>query len=69
MSWTQTRARLAGRSRSLPPGHPELEDLKRLLRFERLEEHVEHILDGWPPLRDDQLDSIVGLLHAARTTE
>jgi len=58
------RARIAALSRDRAPDDPELVEERRLLRASRLEEHVDKVLAGWPPLTDEQLDRIAALLRA-----
>lgn len=55
-------------SKHRPPGDPELEALRQKSRADYVYEHVETLIDGWPPLSNEQLDKIAGLLLAARTS-
>ena len=58
------RARIAALSRDRRPDDPELVDARRSLRAARLEERVNEMLAGWPPLTDEQLDRVAALLRA-----
>jgi hypothetical protein len=58
------RARIAALCRDRDPDDPELIDARRSLRAERLAEHVDKVLAGFPPLTDAQLDRIAALLRA-----
>ncbi len=58
------RARIGALSRDREPDDPELVAARRDLAAERLVEHVERILAGWPPLTDEQLDRVARLLRA-----
>ncbi|MGO9382398.1 MAG: hypothetical protein ACLP4W_09945 [Mycobacterium sp.] len=61
---THHRARIAALSRDRDPDDPELVEARRSLRASRLEEHVAKVVDGWPPLTDEQLDNVAALLRA-----
>lgn len=68
MSWTSERARIAAISRDIragirPADDPALTEAYRNLRAERLAQHVTKIVTDWPPLSDEQLDRIAGLLR------
>jgi hypothetical protein len=56
-------------SKHLPPGDPQLEELRQQMRGEYLLEHVKTLLQDWPPLSNDQLDKVAGLLLSARTSD
>ena len=45
------------------PDDPELIEARRNLRALRLEEHVTKVLDGAPPLSDEQRERIAALLR------
>lgn len=65
-TWQQERARIAGMS-SRPnraPDDPELVEARRNLRALKLAEHVQKVLDGAPPLTDEQRERIAALLRA-----
>jgi hypothetical protein len=66
-TWTKTRSRLAARSKQLPPGHPELEQLRREMHGKVLHERVKNYVANWSPIPDELLEKIAGLLLAART--
>lgn len=61
MSWTHTRSRIAHEKRRDP--NADTTELRRQLRAERLEEHIAAQVNAWPPLTDDQLDKLAGLLR------
>lgn len=61
------RARIAALSRDRASNDPELIEARRSLRAVRLEEHVDKVLAGWPPLTDEQIDRVVALLRAGAT--
>ncbi len=61
--WTHHRARIAALSRDRSPDDPEILDARRDLRAARLEEHVRKVVADWPPLTDEQLDRLAGLLR------
>jgi hypothetical protein len=65
-SWRSERARIAGMSSrpNRPPDDPELIAARRSLRALRLEEHVQEVLAGAPPLSDEQRERIAALLRA-----
>ena len=64
-TWRTERARIAGMSSrpNRPPDDPELIEARRNLRALKLEEHVEKVLNGAPPLSDQQRERIAALLH------
>jgi hypothetical protein len=59
------RARVAALSRDRQSGDPDLVGARRELRAVRLEDHVTRVLAEAPPLTDEQLQRIAGLLRAA----
>jgi hypothetical protein len=63
-TWKQKRAKIAGLSRDRKPDDPELVEARRELRAQRLAEHVDNVVAGWPPLTDAQLDRIAALLRS-----
>lgn len=63
--WTKTRSKIANHRKRLPPDHPIVVGLQRDLRAQRLEDHIERVLGEAPPLTDEQLDRIAGLLRGA----
>jgi hypothetical protein len=58
------RARIAALSRDRAPNDPDLVEARRDLRAQRLHEHVDKVLAGWPPLTDDQCRRVAALLTA-----
>jgi hypothetical protein len=56
------RARIAALSRDRDPNDPEIVEARRALRAQRLHEHVDKVLAGWPPLTDDQCRRIAAQL-------
>jgi hypothetical protein len=68
-SWRSERSRVAALERGIragerPADDPALIEARRNLRALRLQEHVAEVVAGWPPLTDEQLDTIAGLLRA-----
>jgi hypothetical protein len=59
-----TRARIAALTRSRPPDDPELVKARRKLRGLRLAEMTAEVLNGWPPLTEQQIENVVAILHA-----
>lgn len=66
-TWTHERARIASLSRSRTPDDPDLIEARRNLRAARLEDHVQKVVAGAPPLTQAQRDRIAGLLRAGPT--
>jgi hypothetical protein len=71
-SWKSERARVAALERGIragerPADDPALIEARRNLRALRLEAHVTKIVDGWPPLSQEQIESVVALLRAGAT--
>lgn len=58
------RARIGALSRSRPADDLELIEARRNLAALRLEEYVQKIIADWPPLSQEQLARIAGLLTA-----
>jgi hypothetical protein len=56
--------RIAALSRSRKPDDPELVAERQAHAVERLAEHVEKVVAGWPKLTDEQLDRVAALLRA-----
>lgn len=56
-------AQISAITRHHGPDDNRLTDLRRDLRAAELAEHVSRIVEGFPPLTDDQRDKIVGLLR------
>ena len=56
------RASLARLTQSYPPDHPKIVKANRDFRALRAEERIRQVLDTAPPLSDDQVHRIVGLL-------
>ena len=48
-TWKQKRGRLARLSQDLPPNHPDLIEVRRELKAQRLEEHIAKVVDSAPP--------------------
>jgi hypothetical protein len=68
---THLRARVAALTRAVrngerSAGDPTLEECRRELAALRLAEYVEETVRNWPPLTEEQLDHIAGLLRAGR---
>lgn len=58
------RNRLGGLRRYHPPDHPKVIEARRELDVCNLADHVAEVVAGWPPLTEEQLDHIAGLLRA-----
>jgi hypothetical protein len=65
-TWKQKRGRLARLSQDLPPGHPDLVELRRDFNFDRLGEHIQHVVSQAPPFTQEQVDQLRVLLEPAR---
>ena len=66
-SWRAQRAKIAGlsnRKQIRAEDDEKLIEARRDLRAMRLEEHVLRVLDGAPPLSQEQRDHIADLLRA-----
>lgn len=61
--WTHDRARVAALSRSRTPDDPELVDARRDLRAARAEDYIKALVDGMPPLTDEQKRRLSTLLN------
>lgn len=59
------RGRIAALSRSRTPADPELVDARRDLAAEKLAEHIKQVVDGFPPLSDEQRLRLASLLRAS----
>lgn len=57
------RGRVAALTRSRTPDDPDLLDARRDLRAERLAEAIESTVADWPPLTDEQVQRLRGLLR------
>jgi hypothetical protein len=68
-TWKQKRGKLAGLTRVLPPGDPQLGELRRDIRAERLAEHVVEIINQVPPLTAEQRSAICALLRTGCDNE
>lgn len=62
MSWTKTRSQIAHAKRADP--NADTTDLRRLLKAERLEEHIRKTVEAAPPLTAEQMDRLALLLHS-----
>ena len=60
------RARLAAMPTPRDTDTPELAALRAVLRDERLMAHVTANVDRWPPLTDEQRETLAALLHWSR---
>ena len=60
MSWTKTRSLIATTVRDFPDR--DVTDLRRQLKFERLEEHICNLVNAAPPLTDEQRARLAALL-------
>jgi hypothetical protein len=61
MSWTHTRSRIALAIQHDPDA--DVTELRRQLKAERLEAHVQQIVDSAPPLSPEQREKIAALLR------
>lgn len=59
------RARLGG----MISRHPDADhtDLRRNLQAAKLEDHIRKVVNGWPPLTDEQRDRLALLLRPANS--
>jgi hypothetical protein len=64
-SWTHDRARVAALSRSRTPDDPDLLDARRNLRAARAEDYIRALVDGAPPLTDEQKHRLSVLLNTS----
>lgn len=62
------RATIARKSQSCPPNDPELHALRRDLAVERLAEHAQRVLAGWPAPTDAQIENVVAILRTGGTS-
>ncbi len=63
LPWTHHRARIAALSRDRSPDDPEILAARRDLRAARIEQELRKAVAGWPPLTDEQVDRLAGLLR------
>ncbi|WP_299442646.1 hypothetical protein [uncultured Phycicoccus sp.] len=61
MGWTKTRSQIAHAKKRDP--NADVTELRRLLKAERLEEHIAKRVAEWPPLSQAQLDRLSILLR------
>jgi hypothetical protein len=66
------RAKIAAITRAIragerPPGDPELVEAQRNFAALKLTEQVTEIIRDWPPLTDQQIENVVGILRAGAT--
>lgn len=62
MNWPKERARVAGLSRTCPPGSLKLEEARRDFRAARLEEAIRKAVAQAPPLTEAQRRELAVLL-------
>ncbi len=67
--WRNARARIGALSRSRTPDDPDLIAARRDLHAAMLEEHINKVVTGWPPLSADQRDRLAVLLRPGDGTE
>lgn len=60
--WTTHRARLAVLTRH-NPDDPRIPEARRDLRAAKLAEHIEQVVNAAPPLTDQQISALVGILR------
>lgn len=65
-TWKQKRGTLARRCQDLPPDHPEIIELRRELKAQRLQEHIAEVIESAPALTAQQRERIAELLRGAR---
>lgn len=63
------RGKYAGLIAQRPHDTEAIEDAHRKMKTAKIATFVEKVLADSPPLRPEQIDRIVGLLHAARTAD
>lgn len=61
MSWTKTRSQIAHAKRANP--HADVTELRRKLKAERLEEHIQQTVESAPQLTPQQRDRLALLLR------
>ena len=66
MSWTKTRSEIAHAKRKNP--NADTTELRRKMREERAAEYIKDLVDGAPPLSDDQRARLAELLAPVRGT-
>ncbi len=64
MSWTQTRSRIANAKRKDP--NADVTELRQQLKTERTQQYIEKVLADWPPLTDQQRNSLAEILKPVR---
>lgn len=64
----QARAQVCGTSR-LPQFHPARVAAKQELKYIGATERLTQLLENWPPLREDQVQSLQGILASAETLD
>jgi hypothetical protein len=64
----KARATLASRTHRLGANHPDTLTARRDFLAERLELHIQQVLDAAPPLTSEQRMALAGLLCPAATT-
>ena len=62
------RSVLGGLVRQYGVNHPKVAEARRDLEFVNLADHIAAVVAGWPPLSEDQLDHIAGLLRPGRSS-
>ena len=65
-TWQNKRARIARLSKDLPNDHPDLVSLRQELRTQRTQQYIQKVLDGWPPLTDQQRTTLAEILKPVR---
>lgn len=66
MSWTHTRSKLANTLKKDPEA--DVTELRQQLRVERTTEYIRKLVDGAPPLSEDQRAKLAELLAPVRRT-
>jgi hypothetical protein len=62
-NWRTPRARKAALTRSRRPDDPDLVDADRDLRAAQLARHIQRVVDGAPPLTEEQVDRLTALFR------
>jgi len=60
VAWTHTRSKIAQVKKSDPEA--DVTDLRRQMKAERLEAHIDNLLSTAPPLTNEQRDRIARLI-------
>lgn len=62
---TKARGRAGMAARTLPESHPDRVSAKQELKTLVAAEHLAKVVEEWPPLSQEQLERLTGILRAA----